>query len=100
MADHAPSSAPIAQGMEAHRATYEGFLRWSAVTAFISLFCMVALVDFRFVDAPLSLFAGFGGIIVGSLVSLIGLRMGGKWLLPAVVLVLYALFIGANVHNS
>ena len=100
MEDHGHSSAPVATGMEAHRATYEGFLHWSVVVAFISLFCMVALVAFRFVDAPLSLFAGFGGIIIGFIVSLIALRMGGKWLFPAAVLILYALFIGANVHNS
>ena len=100
MADHGHSSAPAATGMDAHRATYEGFLNWSVVTALISLFICVALVDFRFVDAPLSLFAGFGGIIIGVIVSLIGMRLGGKWLLPVAVLVLYALFIGANVHNS
>jgi hypothetical protein len=100
MADRTHSSAPVVTGMDAHRATYEGFLGWSAVIALISLFVCVGLVDFRFVDAPLSLFAGFGGIIIGVVVSFIGLRMGGKWLLPIGVLVLYALFIGANVHNS
>jgi len=87
-------------GMEAHRATYTGFLNWSIVVAIISLFTMVALVNFRFVDAPLSLFAGFGGILIGTITSLIGLRMGGKWLLPVAMLILYGLFIGANVHNS
>ena len=100
MADHTHSSAPVVTGMAAHRATYEGFLGWSAVIALISLFICVALVDFRFVDAPLSLFAGFGGIIIGVIVSLIAMRMGGKWLLPIGVLILFGLFIGANVHNS
>ena len=104
MADHghssSSSSAPVVMGIEAHRATYEGFLSWSALIALISLYICVALVDFRFVDAPLSLFAGFGGIIVGVIVSLIAMRMDGKWLLPIGVLVLYGLFIGANVHNS
>lgn len=104
MADHGHSpssaSAPVVTGMAAHRATYEGFLNWSAVIALISLYICVALVDFRFVDAPLSLFAGFGGIIIGVIVSLIAMRMGGKWLLPIGLLVLYGLFIGVNVHSS
>jgi hypothetical protein len=100
MADHGHSSGPVVTGMDAHRATYEGFLNWSIVVALITFFTMVALVCFRFVDAPLSLFAGFGGIVIGIIVSLIGMRMGGKWLLPVAVLVLYGLFIGANVHNS
>ena len=100
MADHGHASGPALSGMDAHRATYEGFLQWSMATALISLFVCVALVDFRFVDAPLSLIAGFGGIIIGVIVSLIGMRMGGKWLLPIIVLIAYGLFIGANVHNS
>lgn len=104
MADHghssSSSSASVVAGMAAHRATYEGFLSWAAFGAIVSLFVCVALVDFRFVDAPLSLFAGFGGVIIGIVVSLMAMRMGGKWLLPIGVLVLYALFIGANVHNS
>ena len=100
MADHGHSSGPVVTGMAAHRATYEGFLGWSVATALICFFICVALVNFRFVDAPLSLFAGFGGIIIGTIASLIGLRTGGKWLLPVAVLILYGLFVGANVHNS
>jgi hypothetical protein len=104
MADHghssSSSSTPVVMGIEAHRATYEGFLSWSAMIALISLYVCVALVDFRFVDAPLSLFAGFGGIILGVVTTHISLRMRGNWLLPIGFLVLYGLFIGANVHNS
>lgn len=99
MADHGHSSGPVVTGMAAHRATYEGFLNWSVVLSLICLFICVALVAFGFMSSPLSLLAGFGGLIVGILSSLIGLRMGGKWLLPVAVLVLYGLFVGANVHN-
>ncbi len=100
MADHSHSSAPVVTGMDAHRATYEGFLNWSVAIALHCFYVCVALVNFRFVDAPLSLFAGFGGIIIGSAVTLAAMRMGGKWLFPIGLLILYGLFIGANVHNS
>jgi len=100
MADHGHSSAPVVMGMDAHRATYTGFLNWSVVGILLSFYVVVALVTFRFVDTPLSLIAGFGGMIMGVVLSIIGVRMGGKWLLPVAGLVLYGLFIAANVHNS
>ena len=101
MADHGHSSSqPALSGMDAHRATYEGFLRWSMATAMISFYVLVALVTFRFMDNPLNLLVGFGGMIIGIVLSLIGLRMGGKWLLPAIVLVLYGLFVANNIHMS
>ena len=101
MADHGQApSQPTLSGMDAHRATYEGFLQWSMMTAIICCYVLVALVTFRFMDYPLNLLVGFGGIIVGILTSLIAMRMGGKWLLPAVVLVLYGLFVANNIHMS
>ncbi len=101
MADHGHSSSqPALSGMDAHRATYEGFLQWSTATALICFYVCVALVTFRFVDNPLNLFVGFGGIVVGILTSLIALRMGGKWLLPVVLLVVYGLFVANNIHMS
>ncbi len=101
MADHghAPSQ-PALTGMDAHRATYEGFLRWSIMTAIIGCYILVALVTFRFMDYPLNLLVGFGGIVIGSLSALIAMRMGGKWLLPAVLLVVYGLFVANNIHMS
>ena len=101
MADHGHSSSqPALTGMDAHKATYEGFLLWSACGALICGYVLIALVTFRFMDNPLNLLVGFGGIIVGIITSLIGLRMGGKWLLSVIVLVLYGLFVANNIHMS
>ena len=100
MADHGHSSAPAVMGIEAHQATYKGFVNLAVLAVLVCLFIVVSLVDFRFVDGWVSLVAGFGGIILGIVTSVIGLRMGGKWLIPVAALVLYGLFIAANVHNS
>jgi hypothetical protein len=101
MADHAPSSSqPAVHGLAAHTATYNGFINFSAAGTIICLYIMVALVTFRFMDNPLNLLVGFGGMIIGILTTLIGLRMGGKWMLPVVVLVLYGLFVASNIHMS
>jgi len=100
MANHSNSSQPVVQGMAAHDATYKGFLNGSATAGLVCLYILVALVTFRFVDYPLNMFVGFGGIIVGVIASMIGLRAGGKWLLPVVILVLYGLFVANNVHMS
>jgi hypothetical protein len=58
------------------------------------------LVVFRFMNNPANVITGFGGIIAGLITTLIGLRMGGRWALPGVVLVLFAVFAAANVHMS
>ena len=101
MADHhSSSSSPVLTGMDAHRATYEGFLQWSVVVALVSFYTLVALVDFRFVNYPFNLLVGFGGLIVGIICTLIGIRAGGKRALPVVVLVLYGIFVAMNAHLS
>jgi hypothetical protein len=100
MANHSNSSQPVVQGLAAHEATYHGFLKGSAGAGIVCLYVLVALVTFRFMDNPLNLLVGFGGIIVGLITSLIGLRAGGKWLLPVVVLVVYGLFVANNIHMS
>jgi len=101
MADHSHSpSQPAVQGMAAHQATYNGFLNFSAGGSILCIYVLVALVTFRFMDNPLNLFVGFGGIIIGIVTTLIGLRMGGKWILPVIILVLYGLFVANNIHMS
>ncbi len=101
MADHSPSpSQPAAHGIEAHQATYDGFLKFSAAGSILCIYVLVALVTFRFMDNPLNVFVGFGGILVGIITTLIGMRMGGKWMVPVIVLVVYALFVANNVHMS
>ena len=101
MADHGHSNSQTAlTGMDAHKATYEGFLQLSTAGSLICFYVLIALVTFRFMDNPLNVLVGFGGIIVGIIASLIGLRMGGKWLLPTIFLVLYGLFVANNIHMS
>jgi Bacterial aa3 type cytochrome c oxidase subunit IV len=101
MADHSHSpSQPVVHGYEAHKATYEGFLNFSAAGSLVCLYIVVALVTFRFMDNPLNLLVGFGGMLLGVITSLIGLRMGGKWIVPVVVLALYGLFVANNIHMS
>jgi hypothetical protein len=100
MADHGHASPPALHGIDAHQATYHGFLNWSVLAGLECAFIAIALVTFRFMDGWLALVTGFGGIIIGLITALIGMRMGGKWLLPAVVLVLYGLFVAANVHGA
>ena len=101
MADHGHSSSePVLTGMDAHRATYEGFLSGSVALALVCFYVLVALVTFRFMDNPLNLIVGFGGIVIGCIATLIGLKAGKNWLIPGVVLVLYGLFVAANIHMS
>ena len=100
MSDHKPSSQPVAQGMDAHNATYQGFLDFSVAGSIICLYIVVALVTFRFMNNPANVITGFGGILVGVITSFIALRMGGKWLVALVPLVLLGLFVAGNVHMS
>lgn len=100
MSEHAPSSQPVPQGMAAHETTYKGFLDFSIAGSIICLYIVVALVAFRFVDSPANVIFGFGGIIAGVVTSLLALRLGGKWLVAVVPLVLFGLFVAANVHMS
>ncbi len=105
MASHSSSSSnPPAPGtpedLASHKATYQGFLDFSVAGSLVCLFIVVALVVFRFVNSPFNLVLGFGGMLVGILTSIIALRMGGKWMLPTAVLVLYGLFTAMNVHMS
>ena len=105
MASHSSSSSnPPAPGtpedLATHKATYQGFLDFSVAGSLICLYIVVALVVFRFVSSPFNLVLGFGGMLVGIVTNIIALRMGGKWMLPIAVLVLYGLFTAMNVHMS
>ena len=86
--------------MDAHNATYQGFLDVSIAGSIICLYIVVALVTFRFMNNPANVVTGFGGIIVGVIMSFVALRMGGRWLVAIVPLVLFGLFVAANVHMS
>jgi predicted membrane protein len=100
MAEHAQNPHLAPNGMDAHKATYKGFLDFSVAGSIICIYVVVALVGFRFLSNPLNLLFGFGSILLGTLTSLIALRMGGKWAVALVPLVLCALFAAANVQMS
>ena len=100
MADHAPNPHHAANGMDAHKADYKGFLDFSVAGSIICLYIVVALLAFRFISNPLNLLVGFGGLIIGIIASLLALRLGGKWLVAVVPLVLMGLFVAANVQMS
>lgn len=94
MADH--SSGNSSNDMEGHRNTYEGFLKGSIALAIICGFVMVALVNFRFAHT-LNVFSGFAGLILGIISVGIGWSLGGKWIFPAALLVVFGLISAINV---
>jgi Bacterial aa3 type cytochrome c oxidase subunit IV len=100
MAEHAQNPHHAANGMDAHKAAYQGFLDFSVAGSIICIYIVVALVTFRFVSNPANVVVGFGGILIGVITSLIALRMGGKWLVAVVPLVLFALYVAGNVNMS
>jgi hypothetical protein len=84
------------RGMDEHKSTYEAFLTGSVVLTLISLYTLVALVAFRFMD-NWNVFVGFTGLILGIVAALIDARIGGKWYLSGAVLVLFGLFVAINL---
>lgn len=94
MAHQAPAHEP--RGFEDHKSTYEGFLKGGVALTLICLFIVVALVAFRFMD-QWNVLTGFAGIIIGIIATLIDLRAGGRWFLPAGLLVLFGLFVAINL---
>lgn len=89
MADHGASGAH-SQNIEAHRATYQGFIKGSIILSIFCFYVLVALVAFAFV-ANGNLLLGFGGLIIGSLALIIDARAGNNWYLSAGWLVIFGL---------
>ena len=100
MADHANNPHHASTGMDAHKATYKGFVDFSVAGSIICIYILVALVVFRFMSNPMNVVVGFAGLIIGIVASLVALRMGGKWMVAIVPLVLFAFFAVANVQMS
>jgi hypothetical protein len=94
MADNSPTHTP--RGLQDHKDTYEGFLKGSVALSMVCLFVLVALVAFRFMS-NWNVLTGFAGIIVGILSVIIDVRAGGKWYVSGVLLVLFGIFVAANV---
>ena len=94
MAEH--STGNHSNDMEAHRYTYEGFIKGSIALSLVCGFVLVALVDFRFAHT-LNVFTGFGGLILGIVAVLIDVRRGSSWFLSLGLLVLFGLISAVNV---
>jgi hypothetical protein len=94
MADHSPTHTP--RGFQDHKDTYDGFVKGAVALTMICLFTCVALVAFRFMGS-LNVFTGFAGIILGCIAVLIDLRSSGKWYVSGALLVLFGIFVAANV---
>jgi hypothetical protein len=94
MADHSPAHTP--RGLQDHKDTYEGFLKGSVALSMVCLFVLVALVAFRFMS-NWNVLTGFAGIIAGIVAVIIDVRAGGKWYVSGVLLVLFGIFVAANV---
>jgi hypothetical protein len=94
MAEH--SSDNHSQDMEAHRSTYEGFIKGSIALSIHCGFVLVALCSFAFAHT-LNVFTGFAGLIIGTIAILIDARTGGKWYLSIGALVLFGLITAVNV---
>lgn len=98
MSEPAPSSQTPASGMAAHRATYEAFLKFSMAGTIICLYILLALVAFRFMNNPGNVMLGFGALFLGVITSMVAMRLGGKWMIAVVPLVLLGLYVAGNVH--
>jgi hypothetical protein len=83
--------------MEAHRATYEGFIRGSVALTLMCIFTLLALATFRFGHAW-TVFMGFLTLILGIIGPLIDLRTGStRWTLSLVLLVIFGVLTAINV---
>jgi hypothetical protein len=94
MAEH--SSGDHSQDMEAHRSTYNAFIKGSIALSIHCGYILVALVSFRF-GQTLNVFSGFAGLIIGTTAILIDVRRGSSWYLSVGLLVLFGLITAVNV---
>ncbi len=95
MADHSTSHSHSGD-MEAHRATYEGFVRGSVALTLMCISVLLALATFRFGHAW-SVFMGFLTLFVGLIAPLIDLKTGSKrWTLSLVLLVIFGVLTAST----
>lgn len=95
MADHG-SSGTHSHGLEAHRATYEAFLKGAVALTILCLYILVALVAFAFVSSG-NVLLGFAGLIIGIIALLVDVRAGNKWYLSVGWLVIFGLLTAVMV---
>jgi hypothetical protein len=95
MADHGHSGTH-SHDFEAHKSTYEGFIKGSVVLSILCFYVLVALVAFAFVPS-LNLLIGFGGLIIGIIALLIDVRAGNNWYLSVGWLVIFGLITAVSL---
>ena len=95
MAEHT-SSGTHTSDLEAHRSTYEGFIKGAMALSLISGFVLVTLVAFRFAHT-LNVLTGFLGLTLGIIAVAIDFRTGSRWLMSGGLLVLFGLITAVNV---
>jgi hypothetical protein len=96
MAEHHAASAHSGD-MQAHRQTYQGFVRGSVAIAILCFYVLVALSSFGF-GQTWPVFLGFAGIVLGTLLVIIDLRSGSRTFALALGgLLVYALITAINV---
>ena len=89
MADHG-ASGTHSNDFDAHKSTYQGFLKGSVVLSLVCFYILVALVAFRFIG-NYNVLIGFAGLIIGIVALLIDARAGNKWYLSGAWLVIFGL---------
>ena len=82
--------------MEAHRSTYDAFIKGSIALSIHCGYVLVALVSFAFAHT-FSVFTGFAGLIIGTIAIFIDVRTRGNWYLSVGLLVLFGLITAVNV---
>lgn len=96
MAEHGAAPAHMSD-LEAHRQTYQGFVRGAIAIAIHCFYVLVALCSFAFATTW-PVFLGFAGILVGILLPVIDLKSGSKsFLLSLGGLVVFGLITAINV---
>ena len=71
-------------------------LKGAVVLTILSLYVLVALVSFAFINTG-NVLIGFGGLIIGIIALLVDLRAGNNWYISAGWLVIYGLFVAVMV---
>jgi hypothetical protein len=96
MADHSASSGNHSLGIDAHAATYAGFIKGSVALSILCFYVLVALVAFAFVS-NYNVLLGFGGLVIGIVALLIDARASNSWYVSGAWLAVFGLITAISV---
>lgn len=83
--------------MDAHLATWNGFVKGAVGLGIMCGFILVALCEFAF-GTSYTFLIGFGGLIAGLVAVIIDARARStKWILSGGLLIVYGLFVAATL---